>query len=179
MPFDYQPTLKGTLLELRPLRQDDFDDLFAVASDPLIWEQHPEPTRWTPKVFRRFFDDAIASGGALIALDAQTQEVIGSSRFFDYDEATGEVEIGWSFLALKCWGGRYNGEMKDLMLRHAFRFARVAVFLIGPKNIRSQKAIQKIGGVRDGSRFVNGRDNYIFTITAPDLQFAHVDKADP
>jgi N-acetyltransferase len=120
-PFDPQPTLQGELLELRPLRPEEFDSLFAVASDPLIWEQHPDSDRYQEEVFRRFFQDALDSGGALIARDRATGEVIGSSRYFGYDAEKREVEIGWSFLARGCWGGRYNGEMKRLMLLHAFR----------------------------------------------------------
>ncbi|MGH7581843.1 MAG: GNAT family N-acetyltransferase [Gemmatimonadales bacterium] len=103
MPFEFQPTLHGELLALRPLRDDDHDALFAVASDPLIWEQHPDSDRWKPLVFRRFFDDAMASGGALIALDRVSGAVIGSSRYHGWTEPAREVEISWIFLARTCW----------------------------------------------------------------------------
>ena len=172
MPFDYQPTLKGELLELRPLRLEDYDALYAVASDPLIWEQHPESTRYTRSVFWKFFDEAIKSGGALVVLDADTQEVIGSSRFFGYDEAASEVEIGWTFLARKYWGGRYNGELKDLMMRHAFGFARTVIFLVGPENIRSRRAVEKIGGVLTGPIVRNGRESVVYTIRRPEPEGA-------
>src|SRR5204863_6082489 len=99
MPFDLQPTLRGTLVELRPLRPEDFDALYAVASDPLIWEQHPAKDRYKLDVFQGFFREALASGGALVALDAADGRVIGSSRFYGYDEAKSEIEIGWTFLA--------------------------------------------------------------------------------
>src|SRR5205823_8450282 len=134
MPFDLQPHLKGDLLELRPLRADDWADLFAVASDPLIWEQHPSKDRYQEEVFRAFFGEALESGGALVAIDRTDGRVIGSSRFHGYDEDKSEVEIGWTFLARSHWGGAYNGEMKRLMLRHAFRFVRSVVFLVGPHN---------------------------------------------
>ncbi len=167
MPFDAQPFLRGLLLELRPLQAGDFEALYAVASDPLIWEQHPDNDRWKPEVFRAFFDQAMASGGALLALDAATGEVIGSSRFHGYNEARREVEIGWTFLARRCWGGRYNGEMKDLMLRHAFRIVDRVLFLVGPTNIRSQQAVLKIGGVRAGTRKNGaGRESYVYQIAA-------------
>jgi RimJ/RimL family protein N-acetyltransferase len=166
MPFDLQPTLKGRLLDLRPLSADDFDDLYAVASDRLIWEQHPASDRYTPEVFRGFFDEGIKSGGALIAIDRRDGKVIGSSRFHGYSEEEREVEIGWTFLARSHWGGIYNGEMKDLMLRHAFQFVDRVLFLIGPQNFRSQRAIEKIGGVRAGSRSdAAGRASLIYQIT--------------
>ncbi len=152
MEFDYQPTLKGQLLELRPLRHGDFEALFRVASDPLIWTQHPNSDRYKPEIFDEFFRDALQSGGALIATDALTGAVIGSSRFHGHDPKTREVEIGWSFLARSCWGGYYNGEMKRLMLAHAFRFVDSVLFLVGPENRRSQRALEKIGAVYEGRR---------------------------
>ena len=171
MSFDLQPTLKGNLLELRPLRPEDFQDLFAVASDPLIWEQHPSKDRYKEDVFQVFFREALESGGALLALDCKDGRVIGSSRFHGYDQDKSEIEIGWTFLARSHWGGIFNREMKQLMLRHAFRFVESVIFLVGPQNLRSQKAVEKIGGVRVGSRpDASGRDSFVYQITA--LSFA-------
>jgi RimJ/RimL family protein N-acetyltransferase len=167
MSFDFQPTLKGELLELRPLRAEDFHDLYAAASDPLIWEQHPVRDRYKEEVFRGFFREALESGGALIAIDSKDGRVIGSSRFHGHDEETSEIEIGWTFLARSHWGGAYNREMKRLMLRHAFKFVKSVIFLIGPQNARSQRAIEKIGGVRVGSRpDGGGRESFVYQITA-------------
>ncbi|NND96292.1 MAG: GNAT family N-acetyltransferase [Pirellulaceae bacterium] len=165
MPFDLQPTLCGELLELRPLCDDDFDTLFAVASDPLIWEQHPAKNRYQESVFRSLFDESVRSGGALIAIDRESRSVIGSSRYHGYDESSSEVEIGWSFLARSHWGGRYNGEMKRLMTRHAFQWVDSVLFLVGPDNLRSQRAVEKIGGVRDGSRpDATGLEAYVYRL---------------
>jgi RimJ/RimL family protein N-acetyltransferase len=165
VPFDYQPVLKGELVELRPLRSEDYDDLYAVAADPLIWEQHPARNRHEEAVFQEFFREALASGGALIAVDAETQRVIGSSRFHGYDEASSEVEIGWTFLARSHWGGTYNGEMKRLMLQHAFRFVNRVVFFVSPQNLRSQRAVEKIGGTRVGSELDAG-GRHVYRLTA-------------
>jgi RimJ/RimL family protein N-acetyltransferase len=162
-----QPLLRGKLLELRPLRGEDYDALFAVASDPLIWEQHPARDRYQPEVFRAFFDEAIASGGAFIATDARDGQAIGSSRYHGYNPEQREIEIGWTFLAREYWGGKYNGEMKELMLRHAFTFVDTVVFLIGPENYRSQRAVEKIGAVPAGTRIDSyGRERLAFQITA-------------
>jgi RimJ/RimL family protein N-acetyltransferase len=167
MSFDFQPILKGELLELRPLRAEDFHDLYAAASDPLIWEQHPVRDRYKEEVFKGFFREALEPGGALIAIDSKDGQVIGSSRFHGHDEETSEIEIGWTFLARSHWGGAYNKEMKRLMLRHAFKFVKSVIFLIGPQNARSQRAIEKIGGVRVGSRpDGGGRESFVYQITA-------------
>jgi RimJ/RimL family protein N-acetyltransferase len=161
-----QPVLKGELLWLRPLRPEDWQDLYAVASDPLIWEQHPASDRYQEEVFQGFFREALESGGALIAIDSKNGRVIGSSRFYGYDPEKSEIEIGWTFLARSHWGGVYNREMKQLMLRHAFRFVKNVVFLIGPRNMRSRKAVEKIGGVLVGSRLQgNGRESVVYQIT--------------
>ena len=151
MDFELQPTLVGELIELRPLRADDFDALFAAASDPLIWEVHPEPTRYQHEVFQKFFDGGMASGGAFAVIDRRTGRIIGSSRYHDLKPGPpSEVEIGWTFLQREFWGGRYNGEMKRLMVEHALRFVDRVVFTVGENNIRSRKALEKIGAKRAG-----------------------------
>lgn len=150
MSFELQPYLKGELIELQPLTPEDWDDLFAVASDPLIWEQHPESDRYKEEVFRVFFREAMESGGAFVVIDTKIHQIIGSTRFYGYDPAKSEIEIGWTFLARKYWGGRYNWEMKRLLLEHAFQFVDTVVFFVGEKNFRSQKAMEKIGATRIG-----------------------------
>lgn len=167
MAFDLQPTLKGKLLELRPLRPEDFDALFAVAQDPLIWEQHPASDRYKEDVFRKFFEEALSCGGAFVAIDGTNGKIIGSSRFYGYDEGKSEIEIGWTFLARSYWGGRYNREMKQLMLRHAFKFVDHVLLLVGPENWRSRRAVEKIGGIERAERVHRfGRESVAYVITA-------------
>ena len=145
MEFDLQPTLRGNLIEVRPLVLEDFKALFAAASDPLIWEQHPEKDRCQRPIFEKFFQGAMDSGGALAVIDRKSGRIIGSSRYHNLNPAENEVEIGFTFLERAFWGGAYNGELKSLMLQHAFRFVERVVFVVGPDNLRSQKALEKIG----------------------------------
>jgi RimJ/RimL family protein N-acetyltransferase len=156
--FDLQPTLTGDLVELRPLRANDWKDLFEVAADPLIWQQHPASDRYKEEVFRGFFQDALECGGAFVVIDRQSSRIIGSTRFYGFDPKKSEIEIGWTFLARQYWGGSYNRDMKRLLLNHALRFVETVVFYVGKNNIRSQKAMEKIGGIRDGvvERFSQG-----------------------
>ncbi len=167
--FQLQPTLTGKLIELRPLTPADFDALFAAASDPLIWEQHPESNRYKRNVFQNYFDSAIESKGAFAIVERKSGRIIGSSRYCNLDINKNEVEIGWTFLTRAFWGGTYNAELKSLMLKHAFQFVDRVNFVVGENNIRSQKALQKIG-----ARFLKkakrpGRDgttttNFVFVI---------------
>ena len=167
MSFNLQPVLQGALVKLRPLQPDDFSLLYSVASDPFIWEQHPDSDRYKEEVFREFFRVAMESGGALIAIDVSTDRVIGSSRYHGYNSVRREIEIGWTFLARSYWGGAYNKEMKQLMLRHAFTFVDTVIFLIGPDNIRSQRAVEKIGGIRiEPRKNGQGRESVAYKITA-------------
>jgi len=151
MSFDLQPNLKGELIELRPLTPEDRDDLFAIASDPLIWEQHPESDRYKEDVFKVFFKDALESGGAFVVIDRKNKRIIGSTRFHGYEPEKSEIEIGWTFLARKYWGGRHNWEMKQLMLAHAFQFVDNVVFYVGENNMRSRRATEKIGAMKSGT----------------------------
>ena len=172
MEFDLQPTLHGHLIDLRPLRRDDFESLFAAANDPLIWENHPENDRYKLEVFQRFFDGAMRSGGALAVIDHRTGRIIGSSRYCNLNPSRREAEIGWTFLERPYWGGSYNGELKKLMLDHAFQFVDRVVFVVGKDNLRSQVALKKIGARAVGEKKLVGRDGteipcVIFQITRP------------
>jgi RimJ/RimL family protein N-acetyltransferase len=148
MNLNLQPTLKNKLIILRPLRGNDFEPLYQVAKDPLIWEQHPCNDRYQRNVYTEFFNESIESKGSLVIIDKKSNEVIGSTRFKQIIGVPSAVEIGWSFLSRKNWGGKYNKVVKKLMLDYAFQSIEDVIFYIGMKNIRSQKAIEKLGGVR-------------------------------
>lgn len=156
--FDAQPTLLGETLSLRPLAAADFAPLYAVASDPLIWSLHPEPLRYQRAVFEQFFEAALDSRSALVVTDNASGEVVGSSRYYDWHPTRREVAIGYTFLARSRWGGATNLEMKRLMLGHAFRWVDVVWFHVGKRNLRSRRAMEKIGGVpaREERRELNG-----------------------
>jgi len=143
--IDRQPHLITPRLELRPLRPDDWAALHAVASDPQLWAQHPASDRWQEPVFREYFDQALASGGALAIIDRALGGIIGSSRYgLDRAEA-GEMEIGWTFLARSYWGGAMNAELKRAMLTHAFQYVERVIFIVGEHNQRSRRAMEKVG----------------------------------
>lgn len=168
--FDLQPGhLSDDLITLTPLQQTDFERLYQVASDPLVWEQHPNKLRWQRDVFANFFEGAMQSGGAFLITDTQTGEVVGSSRFYDYAEEDRSVLIGYTFIGRKFWGSGYNKALKKLMLGHAFEQADKVYFHIGAFNLRSQRAIEKIGAVKIDEFEVEyyGEDsklNYIYQI---------------
>jgi len=149
--FDFQPTLQGERLVVRPLRADDWDALYAAASDPVIWALHPESDRWQRPVFEQFFAEALKCGAAFAILERASGRIIGSSRYYEFDAARSEVAIGYTFLTRDHWGGATNGELKALMLDHAFQVVRAVIFHVGESNLRSRRAVEKLGAVLVGS----------------------------
>jgi RimJ/RimL family protein N-acetyltransferase len=144
-----QPTLIGARVTLRPVRVDDLDAMHQAASDPEVWAQHSEKNRHERAVFARFFKSALECGGGLVIVDNATGNVIGSSRHYDWNPADESVVIGYTFLARAYWGGATNGEVKQLMIEHAFGFARTVWFHVSPGNVRSQRALERIGARLD------------------------------
>ncbi len=166
--FDGQPTLRGPRLLLRPLRAEDAEALYAAASDPLIWAQHPDPERYRREVFLPgFFAPALAGGCALAVVEQASGEIIGSSRYYDWDPARREVAIGYSFLVRAHWGGASNAEMKQLMLDHAFAQAGRVWFHVGRDNRRSRRAMEKIGARLSHEGLRDGKATVWFCIDAP------------
>jgi RimJ/RimL family protein N-acetyltransferase len=145
MKFNLQPILKNEKVILYPLNEDDFEGLFSVASYPKVWEQHPNKDRYKQDVFKTFFEGAIKSNGAFKITDRETGEIIGSTRFYDYNPESESILIGYTFYAVKCWGKGYNHTVKTIMLNYIFQFVAKVIFHVGAQNIRSQKAMEKLG----------------------------------
>ena len=147
--INWQPTnLANQNVGLRPLKPEDFETLFNVASDPKIWEQHPAKDRYLPEVFKAFFEDAIQGSKAFLLVENTTNAVMGSSRYYDYNLENNSIAIGYTFLGTQFWGGKYNFQIKKLMIDYAFQFVDNVIFHIGSTNYRSQKAIEKNGGIK-------------------------------
>ncbi|QIY83435.1 GNAT family N-acetyltransferase [Chryseobacterium sp. NEB161] len=145
MNFSIQPILKNDDVKLIPLQENDFEQLFSVASDPLVWEQHPNKDRYKRDVFERFFEGAIESGGAFKIIEKNTGEIAGSTRFYNYNAADNSIFIGYTFYARKFWGSKMNPQVKKLMLDYIFQFVDKVNFHVGKDNLRSQKAMEKLG----------------------------------
>lgn len=160
------PTFIGAWSVLRPLRADDFAELCAVADAAPVWEQHPAQEPYQKVVFREFFGEALEAGGALIASVVATEQVIGSARVHSYASARSEIEIGWTFLMRSHWGASTNYEMKELMVRHAFRFVRSVIFVVDAQNRNACRAAEKVGSIDTGKRpYRTGRENVVHSIT--------------
>jgi len=168
--MNLQPNLENDLVQLRPLIQDDYGPLYQAAKDPLIWIQHPNHDRYNKKEYSNFFTESLDSGGALVVMDKSKNIMIGSSRFHPVEEVENAIEIGWSFLARDYWGGTYNKAVKSLMINYALQYVEYVVFYIGKDNIRSQKVVEKIGGVAITEStyqhlIKKGPDNFTYVIT--------------
>jgi RimJ/RimL family protein N-acetyltransferase len=171
--MDMQPTyLRNQYVILTPLAEDDFEALYAVASDPLIWEQHPNPDRYKRDVFGKYFQGAMESGGAFLIKNAETEEVIGCTRFYDHMPELREVKIGYTFFGRSSWGKGYNRATKDLMIRHALAAVDTVIFHVGVNNLRSRRAMEKLGAKLEGYQDVayygeSTKQNCVYTIRAP------------
>ena len=173
MNFSIQPTLENDHLKLLPLKEEDFEKLYLVASDPKVWEQHPNKERYKREVFQNFFTGAIESKGAFLILDKQTEEVLGSSRFYDFKEDDQSILIGYTFYGTNSWGKNINGAVKKLMLDYIFQFVEVVIFHVGKDNIRSVKAMTKLGAENTGEEEIayfgeDSKTNVVFRITKKD-----------
>lgn len=172
--------LENEWVKLVPLQESDFELLYEVAKDPLIWEQHPNPDRYKRDVFQNYFKGAMESQGAFMIMD-KNNVVIGCSRFYDYISETKEVKIGYTFFSRDAWGKPYNRSCKQLMLAYAFQYVDRVIFHVGSSNIRSQKAMEKLGAEKIGEEEVAyfgeaSRMNFVYQIKKSDftLDF-HVD----
>lgn len=143
-----QPYLENEWVKARPLQPDDFELLYAAASDPLIWEQHPNKLRYQRPVFENYFKGGIESGGALLVTDAKTGDVIGSSRYSDYIADSNIISIGYTFFVRSVWGKGHNYALKQLMLDHIFQYVDAVTFYIGAVNKRSQISLERFGAVK-------------------------------
>lgn len=162
-----QPTLANEFVQILPLKEADFDELFAVASDELLWEQHPEKERYKRDVFLIFFQDAITSKSAFKVVDVKTGNTIGSTRFYEYNEDAKSVAIGYTFIDRKYWATPYNRALKNLMLNYAFEFVENVIFHVGNTNFRSQKAVEKLGAILTETILnkEKGKTHFVFTLT--------------
>jgi RimJ/RimL family protein N-acetyltransferase len=153
--MNLQPNhLSNHLIRLEPLQALHFVELYEVASDPLIWVQHPNPNRYQKEVFESFFEGALASGGAFIVRDVDTGKALGSTRFYDLKPLDNEIKIGYTFFSRDCWGKGINKQVKTLMLNYAFIYIEKVIFHIGAQNIRSQIAIEKLGAKKISEEMV-------------------------
>ncbi|MGV3528692.1 MAG: GNAT family N-acetyltransferase [Flavisolibacter sp.] len=150
MPLDTQPTLQNDTVILYPLQESDFEELYAVASDPKVWEQHPNKDRWQRDVFRNFFEGAMQSGGAFKLMDKASGRVAGSTRMYDYNESEGSILIGYTFFGREFWGKGLNPAAKTLLLDYLFQHVKRVDFHIGAENVRSQVAIGRLGAKKVG-----------------------------
>ncbi len=170
--MNLQPFLTSEMIDIRPLTEVDVEGLFQVASDPLIWEMHPQPDRYKADVFKKFFAEAMASKGAIAILDKKTSNLIGTSRFYDYKPESSSVLIGYTFLSRPYWGGSFNRDLKKLMINHALKFVKTVYFQVGVGNLRSQRAMEKIGAIKTGIEEVAisygpPKKSYIYKIETP------------
>lgn len=173
MNFSVQPVLENEEFQLIPLQQGDFESLYEVASDPKVWEQHPNKDRYQREVFESFFRGAMESNRAFKIVEKATGNVLGSSRYYNFDENDNHIFIGYTFYGTKSWGKGINPKVKKLMLDYIFQYVDKVHFHIGKENFRSQKALERLGGIKIAEEEVAyfaepTRTNFVYEIKKED-----------
>lgn len=152
--FNLQPTLENDNIAILPLQEDEFEALYAVASDPKIWEQHPNKNRWQREVFQNYFKGAIESKGALKIIDKKTGEIAGATRIYLDKEFPDAAFVGYTFFATKYWGKGINPQSKNMIIDYLLQHVSEVLFQIGANNLRSQIAIGRVGATKIGEQEV-------------------------
>lgn len=167
-----QTTLRAERILLQPLNQEDFNDVFGLAADPIVWEQHPNKNRYQREEFNTYFEGALKSGGAYRVIENKLGQTMGCTRYYDYDEKENSILIGYTFIGRAFWNKGYNQELKQLMVDHAFQYVSIIRFHIGATNFRSQRSIEKFGAIKTGELNVAyygeaSKKNFIYELRNP------------
>ena len=142
----FKLNFENSSISLFQVKEEDFDELYLVASNPAIWEQHPENDRWKKENFSIFFKNGLQNEfGFLLIIDKNTNQIIGSTRFYSYDKIDKAIRIGFTFISKDFWGTSTNFEVKKMMLSYTFKYLDKVYFDIGTNNFRSRKAVEKLG----------------------------------
>ena len=156
--IDYN-LLKGKYVYLEALQPEHYDVLLRLAKDERIWEFTKTLliNDTYEQQFREYLNVPLNPANAetirgFVIRETQTNDIIGMTRFYDIDEKNKRLNIGYTWYLPRVWGKVHNKECKLLLLNYVFdklNFNR-AGFEVAHQNIRSQKAVEKIGGVREG-----------------------------
>ncbi|MCC9043996.1 GNAT family N-acetyltransferase [Myroides sp. M-43] len=152
----YPTVLQGTTIDLVPLEEHHLEELYQASGDKELWKQvlsdcSDRDTFFT--VYRMALE--VRDNGMqypFVIIDKQTKKLIGSTQFFEMHEADKKLEIGWTWITCDYWGSVVNLECKLLLLTYCFEVLKTNRVQLKTKddNLRSRKAIEKIGGVFEG-----------------------------
>jgi len=148
--------LTGETVDLIPLSKTHFAELEKIAKDPRIWEFYTFDCSQSEKFLTVYATALITRDRGLefpfVIVHKKTNQIIGSTRFLDIQEKHRKLEIGWTWLHPDYWATEINLECKLLLLSHCFETLKTLRVQIktDANNIRSRKAIEKIGGQFEG-----------------------------
>lgn len=149
-------TLKGTTVDLIPLERSHFEALFLAAADEKLWEHVPTDGSIREN-FERMYDFGLTEREKgkqypFVIYHKRSDELIGSTRLFEIFPEDRKLEIGWTWITASHWGTTVNMECKLLLLGFCFEVlgTRRVQLKTDENNVRSRKAIEKIGGQFEG-----------------------------
>ena len=160
--MNFKSHFEDSSISLLQIKKENFEELYLVASDPIIWEQHPENDRWKKEKFSIFYKNGLQNKfGFLLIFDKHKNKIIGSTRFYSYDKIDKAIRIGFTFISQEYWGTSINFQVKKMMLDYTFKYLDKVYFDIGINNFRSRKAVEKLGASLFSD---NKKGNVVYTL---------------
>ena len=154
--IEHPTNLKGNIVHLAPLEKEHFEELYLAASDKKLWEFVPLDCS-VLETFNQAYSFALTEREKgnqypFVIIENSSNKIIGSTRLFDLFPDDKKLEIGWTWIESQFWGTKVNFECKLLLLKFCFEELKVRRVQIktDERNIRSQKAIKKIGAQFEG-----------------------------
>jgi len=156
MLFDYSFSLENEKVLLSPLTLGNYENLIEVASQEKLVQYSPSDI-YTPKTLKNYVEKALhqkqeKTSIPFVIFDKKKQQFAGSTRYMNINLNYKTLEIGATWIGHEFQGTGLNSQVKHLMINHAFdtmKFEKIE-FRIDERNMRSRKAVEKLGGILEG-----------------------------
>ncbi|NGQ95207.1 GNAT family N-acetyltransferase [Brevibacillus sp. SYP-B805] len=143
----------GKKVKLTPMEMNHMESLYEAGRYPNIWTVTQGRIDSLDDA-REYVRKALEQKNALpfVIIDQESQKIVGSTRFYDISVQNRSLEIGSTWLTPAMWRTYVNTECKYLLLKHCFEtLGTIRVqFKTDSRNIRSQRALERIGAVKEG-----------------------------
>lgn len=150
-------SLEGITISLMPLEVKHKEELFEVLKSPEVWKYSWRKVSTVEDIEQILMiavhNKKIGKHIPFIVKDKLNGQVLGTTQICSIDQVNRNVEIGWTWLSPNVWRTKVNTECKFLLLKYCFEELKVnrVQFSVSGENIRSQKAVERIGATKEGT----------------------------